>query len=98
MNNLFDIKGKVVVITGACGVLGSTIAKYFAAEGCKVVLLSRAHSTDKGNQMVAEIKAAGGEAMFLPTDVLSEEALERNLADYKSFRDGWLAAKLRTEK
>ena len=81
MNSLFDIKGKVVVITGACGVLGSTIAKYFAAEGCKVVLLSRAHSTDKGNQMVAEIKAAGGEAMFLPTDVLSEEALERNLAD-----------------
>ena len=37
--NLFDIKGKVVVMTGACGVLGSTIVKYFAAQGCKVVLL-----------------------------------------------------------
>ena len=37
--NLFDVKGKVVVMTGACGVLGSTIVKYFAAQGCKVVLL-----------------------------------------------------------
>ena len=39
MNSLFDIQGKVVVMTGACGVLGETIVKYFASQGCKVVLL-----------------------------------------------------------
>ena len=37
--NLFDIKDKVVVMTGACGVLGGTIVKYFASQGAKVVLL-----------------------------------------------------------
>ena len=81
MKDLFNIKGKVVVITGACGVLGSTIAEYFAEQGCKVVLLSRAHSLEKGEKMVADIKAKGGEAMFLPTDVLDEKVVEKNLED-----------------
>ena len=66
MENLFDIKGKVVVMTGACGVLGSTIVKYFAAQGCKVVLLDLERVAEKGVALVADIKAAGGEAMFLP--------------------------------
>ena len=33
MNNLFDIKGNVTVITGGTGVLGRAIAKYLAHEG-----------------------------------------------------------------
>ncbi|MBQ7709613.1 MAG: SDR family oxidoreductase [Bacteroidales bacterium] len=81
MNNLFDIKGKVVVMTGACGVLGETIVKYFASQGCKVVLLDLERAREKGGQLVADIKADGGEAMFLPTNVLEEKALEQNLAD-----------------
>ena len=39
--NLFDLTDRVVVMTGACGVLGRSIVKYFAAQGAKVVLLSR---------------------------------------------------------
>ena len=81
MNQLFDIKGKVVVMTGACGVLGETIVKYFASEGCKVVLLDLERAREKGEQIVSAIKAAGDEAMFLPTNVLEEAALEQNLAD-----------------
>lgn len=81
MNGLFDIKGKVVVMTGACGVLGSTIVKYFASEGCRVVLLDLERAEKVGYSLVGEIKAAGGEAMFLPTNVLEESALEKNLAD-----------------
>ena len=81
MNGLFDIKGKVVVMTGACGVLGSTIVKYFASEGCKVVLLDLERAQNIGYCLVSEIKAAGGEAMFLPTNVLDESALEKNLSD-----------------
>lgn len=81
MNGLFDIKGKVVVMTGACGVLGGTIVKYFAIQGCKVVLLDLDCAREKGEQIVADIKAAGGEAMFLPTNVLDEKALKKNLAD-----------------
>ena len=53
--NLFDIKGKVVVMTGACGVLGSTIVKYFAAQGCKVVLLDLDRASAIGEALVEEI-------------------------------------------
>ena len=81
MNGLFDIKGKVVVMTGACGVLGSTIVKYFASEGCKVVLLDLERAENMGYCLVSEIKAAGGDAMFLPTNVLDESALEKNLSE-----------------
>ena len=33
MKNLFDVKGKVVVLTGGCGVLGQCIARYLAEQG-----------------------------------------------------------------
>ena len=78
MENLFDIKGKVVVMTGACGVLGATIVKYFAAQGAKVALLDLDRAAEKGEAIVAEIKAEGGEACFLPTNVLDKEILEGN--------------------
>ena len=79
MNKLFDITGKVVVITGGTGILGKAIAKYLALEGAKVVILGR--RAEAGNAIVADIKAAGGEAMFLTTDVMKQDVLERNLAD-----------------
>ena len=79
MNKLFDITGKVVVITGGTGVLGKAIARYLALEGAKVVILGR--RAEAGNAIVADIKAAGGEAMFLTTDVMKQEVLEQNLAD-----------------
>lgn len=78
MENLFDIKRKVVVMTGACGVLGATIVKYFAAQGAKVALLDLDRASEKGEGIVAEIKAEGGEACFLPTNVLDKETLEAN--------------------
>ena len=79
--NLFDINGKVTVMTGACGVLGATIVKYFASQGSKVVLLDLERARETGEKIVAEIKAAGGEAMFLPTNVLDEATVEQNCKD-----------------
>ena len=60
--NLFDLTDRVVVMTGACGVLGRSIVKYFAAQGAKVVLLSRERSAELAETLVDEIKADGGEA------------------------------------
>lgn len=79
IKNLFDIKDKVVVITGGTGVLGRAIALHLAEQGAKVVILGR--KTEVGNALVSEIKAAGGEALFLTTDVMKRELLEQNLAD-----------------
>lgn len=67
MNNLFDIKGNVTVITGGTGVLGRAIAKYLALNGAKVIILGR--KEDVGNQLAAEICAEGGECEFMKTDV-----------------------------
>ena len=75
--NLFDIKDKVVVMTGACGVLGGTIVKYFASQGAKVVLLDLERASSIGEALVKEIAAEGGEAMFLATNVLDKQVLEK---------------------
>ncbi len=79
MKNLFDIKDSVVVITGGAGILGSGVASYLAGQGAKVVILDRDETL--GESAVAKIAAAGGEAMFLKTDVLNKEILEQNAAD-----------------
>lgn len=41
MKNLFDIKDKVIVLTGGCGILGRNIANYLAEQGAKIVVLDR---------------------------------------------------------
>ena len=50
MKNLFDIKDKVVVITGGTGVLGKAIAFHLAEEGAKVVVLGRKAETGRSEE------------------------------------------------
>lgn len=75
-NNLFSIEGKVIVITGGYGILGSSMSTYLASQGAKVVILGK--DTVKGSALVAQIKENGGEAVFLRSDVLSKPILEEN--------------------
>ena len=79
MANLFCVKDKVVIITGGAGILGRGIAGHLAEEGAKIVILDRA--AEVGEQIVADIKAKGGEASFFLTDVLNKEILEQNKKD-----------------
>ncbi|MDR0765860.1 MAG: SDR family oxidoreductase [Odoribacteraceae bacterium] len=74
--NLFCIQGKVIVITGGCGVLGSSMAHYLAGQGATVVVLDRAR--EKGEALVAGIRDEGGDALFLEADVLDARTLERD--------------------
>ncbi len=76
MNELFSVAGKVVVITGGTGVLGSCIGKYLATQGAKVVLLGR--RKDEGDRIVDEIVADGGEAVFMVSDVMNPEVVQAN--------------------
>ena len=80
MANLFCVKDKVVIITGGAGILGRGIAGHLAEEGAKIVILDRA--AEVGEQIVADIKAKGGEASFYLTDVLNKEVLEQNKKRY----------------
>lgn len=75
-NKLFCIKDRVVVITGGYGVLGSSFSRYLADNGATVVLLGR--NENKGQSLVEDIVKNGGKAIFLPSDVMKENLLEKN--------------------
>ncbi|MDR2197101.1 MAG: SDR family oxidoreductase [Coriobacteriales bacterium] len=68
------IQDKVCIITGASSGIGAAAARLFAEEGGKVVLAAR---RDKTQQIVDEIRAAGGEAIFVRTDILKLEDIDR---------------------
>lgn len=76
MNELFSVKDNVVVITGGTGVLGACIGEYLALQGANVVLMGR--RKDEGERLVEQIKAKGGEACFLVTDVMDPEVVQAN--------------------
>ncbi|MDR2125785.1 MAG: SDR family oxidoreductase [Prevotellaceae bacterium] len=79
MNELFNISGKVAIITGAGGVLGGNIAKHFVTQGAKVVALDiRQEPLDA---RIAELLALGGEAIGITGNVLDIESLEKVAAD-----------------
>lgn len=77
MNKLpldIDLKDKVIVVTGAGGVLCSMFAKALAKTGAKVALLDR--NVEAANTYAKEIVDDGGIAKGYETDVLSKESLE----------------------
>jgi len=65
------LAGKVAIVTGAAGGMGKADALLFAQEGAKVVVTDV--QFDKVQEVVAEIKQQGGEAIGFRHDVASEE-------------------------
>lgn len=70
-----NIRGKVAIVTGASSGLGESTARHLAARGARVVLAAR--RTDRLEQVVAEIREAGGEAIAVATDVTQRADLEK---------------------
>lgn len=66
---------KVAIVTAAGSGIGEAAALAFAREGAKVVVADI--STDGGESTVDRIRKAGGEAVFVPTDVSREEDVIR---------------------
>ncbi|MDX1740207.1 MAG: SDR family NAD(P)-dependent oxidoreductase, partial [Rhodothermales bacterium] len=65
---------KVAVITGAGAGVGRAVALEFARNGYDVGLLSR--SSERLNDLAAEIEATGRRAVAIPTDVADAAAVE----------------------
>ena len=78
MGNLFDLTGKVAVITGSTKGIGKAMAQRMAEHGAKVVISSR--KADICDQVASEITAAGGTAMAIPCNISDESQLQ-NLVD-----------------
>lgn len=72
------VRGKVAIITGASSGIGAATALELARRGARVVLAARRQDELAGVE--AAIKAAGGEALAVPTDVTDKRQLERLVA------------------
>ncbi len=72
------LKGKVAIVTGGAAGIGRATSVLFAREGAKVAVADLDEAA--GAETVAEIKAQGGQTLFVATDI-SREADVRRLCD-----------------
>lgn len=72
--NLFDLTGKVAVVTGASSGLGADAARAYAEYGADVALLAR--RLDRLESLAAEIEKTGRRALAVACDVSDEESVK----------------------
>ncbi len=82
LNKVFDIKGKVALITGATGGFGGLACKTMAAAGAKLMVTGRSEDTLKA--LTEKINEAGGEAAFsagAPDDYAAVQKVVKDTVD-----------------
>ena len=76
-DNIFDISGKIAVVTGATGVLGGAIAESLAHSGVKVVAMGRNQvRLDEKVEALKKINPETGQVMGFTCDILDVEKLK----------------------
>jgi NAD(P)-dependent dehydrogenase (short-subunit alcohol dehydrogenase family) len=83
MKSLFDLTGKVAVVTGSSRGIGRAIALRMAQHGARVVVSSR--KAEACEPVAAEIRANGGEAVVIPCNISRKQ-------DLQALADGAVAA------
>ena len=74
-----DLQGQIAIVTGASQGLGKTCAQRLADNGATVVCVAR--KADKLATTIAEIEAAGGQAVAMPCDVCDRVAVKKLFSD-----------------
>lgn len=75
MDNLFDLTGRVAVVTGASSGLGADAARAYAGQGADVALLAR--RVEKLKTVADEIAATGRKVLVVGCDVTDEEQVRK---------------------
>jgi 2-dehydro-3-deoxy-D-gluconate 5-dehydrogenase len=72
---VFDLKGRVAIVTGGNGGIGLGMARGLAGAGARVVIAAR--NADKSRAAVEDLAGRGGEAVAVATDVADEGSVAR---------------------
>ena len=75
MGGLFDLTGRVAIVTGGNGGIGLGMARGLAAAGARIVVAAR--NASKSQAAVKDLAARGGEALAVETDVADERSVAR---------------------
>lgn len=73
------LDGKVALVTGGTSGIGAATAVLFAEEGARVAFTGRDEA--RGAEVVGQIRAAGGQGLFIRADVRSAADCERAVAE-----------------
>jgi 2-deoxy-D-gluconate 3-dehydrogenase len=79
---VFDLKGKVAIVTGGNGGIGLGMGKGLARAGAHVVVAAR--NAEKSAAAVKEIERVGGQASAVPVDVADDQSVTRMMATVKT--------------
>ncbi|WP_236790372.1 SDR family NAD(P)-dependent oxidoreductase [Amycolatopsis sp. GM8] len=78
MTNVLPFDGRSALVTGSTSGIGAAIARLLGARGAHVIVSGR--DQERGAQVVADIRADGGKAEFLPADLSADAETVREFA------------------